>query len=600
MRISDSLAQSLLKQSGAFTQEQLDDLRSQLSATKKPLQDLIIQNGLLSEAELTRLYAERLGVPFIELPDSISHRVLSRLPEHVATRYNAVVFDTDDNEGSILVAMEDPNDPGAVSFLKKQLGDNLKLHLSTSSQLRNALDLYRTSRRSPLLHIMSPPSDPSSPPASGSSAIVEGSVTVDSVNHILEQALEIGASDIHIEPQVDHIVIRYRIDGLLRPAHKLHLQALDPLLGYIKTMGQLKPEEHDAPQYGQWATSLGDESYEVRATILPTIDGEKVVLHLVPSSSKAPSLRDLGLWGQGLHDLQRATTEPHGILLVAGPTGSGKSTTLFSLLSALSAPNVTIATIEDPVEYRIAGANQVQIDPGAGVTLDSALNAVLQQSPNIIMLSEINDARSCAAAIEASLRGHLVLGALHTNNAAAGVRRLLDMDIKPHMITSSVRAIVGQRLARKLCPDCREAVAPSKATLEQIEKSLHLKDLGGFPKLHELESLAAAEGLGVQVSGKSATAAHSLSSSARGLSRLWRAHAGGCERCYHTGYQGRVGIFEVLSLGAAVQKTINSESSGHAIDQAAIGAGMISMQLDGLVKALRGQTTVAEVLRVST
>src|ERR1039458_2024795 len=431
MRISDSLAQSLLKQSDAVTKEQLDDLRSQLAETKKPLEDLIIQNGLLSEAELTRLYADHLDIPFIELPTSISHRVLNRLPEHVATRYKTVVFDTDDNEGSILVAMEDPNDPGAVSFIKKQLGDNLKLHLSTSSQLRDALDQYRTGRHSQLLHIMSPPSDLSSPQTAVSSSMVEGSVIVDSLNHILEQALEIGASDIHIEPQVDHIVIRYRIDGRLRPAHKLHLQALSPLLGYIKTMGQLKPEEHDAPQYGQWATSLGDESYEVRVTILPTVDGEKVVLHLVPSSTKAPSLRDLGLWGQGLHDLQRALTEPHGILLVAGPTGSGKSTTLFSALSALSAPDITIATIEDPVEYRIAGANQVQINPGAGVTLASALHAVLQQKPDIIMLSEINDAKSCAAAIEASLRGHLVLGALHTNSAAAGVRRLLDMDIKP-------------------------------------------------------------------------------------------------------------------------------------------------------------------------
>ena len=600
MRISDSLAQSLLKQSGSLTKEQLDDLRSQLAETKKPLQDLIIQNGLLSEAELTRLYAKHSGVPFIELPASISHRALSRLPEHVATRYNAVVFDTDDNEDIILVAMEDPSDQGAVSFLKKQLGDNLKLHLSTSSQLRDALDQYRTGRRSQLLHIMSPPDDSDSPQAAVSSSMVEGSVIVDSLNHILEQALEIGASDIHIEPQLDHIVIRYRIDGLLRPAHKLHLQALSPLLGYIKTVGQLKTEEHDAPQYGQWATSLGDESYEVRVTILPTVDGEKVVLHLVPSSTKAPSLRDLGLWGQGLHDLQRAFAEPHGIVLVVGPTGSGKSTTLFSALSALSAPDVTIATIEDPVEYRIAGANQVQINPSAGVTLASALPAVLDQSPDIIMLSEINGTKSCVAAIEASLRGHLVLSALHTSSAAAGVHRLLDMDIKPHMIDNSVRAIVGQRLARKLCPDCQEAVAPGKTTLAQIEKSFHLKDFGGFRRLHELETLATEEGLGVQVSGKSATAAHYLSTSSRSINRLWRAHAGGCERCHHTGYQGRVGIFEVLSLSAAVQKTINSEASTHAIDQAAIESGMISLQLDGLVKALRGQTTVSEVLRVST
>jgi type IV pilus assembly protein PilB len=598
MRISDSLAQSLLKRSGGFTEKQLVDLRSQLAATKRPLQDLIIQNGLLSETELTRLYADELSLPFVELSAAtINRRAFTRLPEHVATRYNAVVFDIDDNDDSILVAMEDPTNPDSVNFLKKQLGDNLKLHVTSSGHLRSALNRYQNSSGTQLFRVLN---RPGGVPTIGTSALMAGSLASESINHILEQALGVGASTIHIEPHVDHVVIRYRVDGLLREAHKLPSSALDPLLGYIKSASQMKLQEHHTPQYGHWGMAVGDQNYTVRVTILPTVDGEKAVLHhIVPESTQAPSLRDLGLWGSGLHDIQKAVTQPHGTLLVVGPIGSGKSTTLFSLLSALNSPRVSVATIEDPVEYRITGANQIQLNPASGVTLKSALQAVLGQDPNIIMLSEIDEPAACKVALKTSLSGHLVLSTLHTASAAAGVKRLLDMGIEPHMIASGARAIVGQRLARKLCPDCREATVPGKAALAQIEKSLHLKDYGGVKRLHELEALALEEGVGVQSSGKTAAALRDLSSTARSITRLWKARDGGCDHCHHTGYRGRVGIFEVLVPGAAVEKTITHKSSAHAINQAAIESGMVSMQLDGLVKALRGQTTVAEVLRVT-
>jgi type IV pilus assembly protein PilB len=602
MRISDSLAESLLVKSGLFTKKQLDELRSLSRKTHKPVQDLIIKNGLLSETELTRLYAEELKLPYVELsPDIINRRAVTHLPDHVANRYNAIVFDIDDNDGSILVAMENPDDEEAVQFLQKQLGGNLRLHVTSSSLLQSALQQYRSSPRPEhILNIMGYRNSPDDIQTSNSSAMAGRSGAVESVNHIIERALSVGASDIHIEPQTGYIVIRYRIDGLLHVVHKLPASALDPLLGHIKNISNLRLQEHAAPQYGQWGVAIGDTSYQVRVSILPTVDGEKAVLHITPELSKAPSLRALGLWGHALLELQKAATAQHGTLFISGPSGSGTSTTLFSLLSALNSPSVNIATIEDPIKYRIAGVNQFQINRGSGLTFTKTLKAVLAQDPNIIMLSDVPTKQLCKMVIQASLKGHFVLSALHTTSAAAGLHRLLDMGNEPYMINSSVRAVVGQRLPRKLCPGCREAITPNKTMLEQIEKSIHLKASGGFGQLYTLEKLAFEEGIGAVNTRKTDLVLSQLSSTSRSINRLWKAREGGCSHCNNTGYRGRIGIFEVLVPTNEIQKTLNHAGSVRAISQAAAASGMISMQLDGLIKALRGQTTINEVLRVTT
>jgi type IV pilus assembly protein PilB len=590
MRISDALAESLLLQSGAFSKEQLAALHSQSRKAKQPLQDLIIENDLLSESALTSLYAEQLDLPFVEIPAGhISHRVLNRLPEHVAHRYNAVVFDVDDSDNSTLVAIEDPLDAQTVNFLQKRLGDNLKLHITTGSLMKDALEQYRNSRSGALLKVMARENSSGNPEAVNAALVAEGSAAAESISHIVEQAISSGASDIHIEPRIDHVLIRFRIDGLLHEAHKLPVSTLGLLVGSVKTAAKLKLSESHAPQYGQWNVALGERYYGIRATVVPTVDGEKVVLHIVPESVVAPGLRDLGLWGSGLRDLQGALTEPHGVLFVAGPVGSGKATTLFSLLSLLNSPNSNIATIEDPLEYRIPGANQVQINPGTGITLASGLQAILNQDPNIIMLSELRDSETTKLVMQAAQSGHLLLSALSTASAAAGVRRLLDMDSEPFLVANTLRAVVGQRLARRLCPECREAVAVDSATLKQVEKCLR-NEGGGWRRLHELETAAVEE---------AGSKAHELSTTARGISKVWKAHANGCEYCHNTGYRGRVGMFEVLSATAAVQKAILSKASTAAINKAAIESGMVSMQLDGLVKALSGQTTIAEVFRVT-
>jgi type IV pilus assembly protein PilB len=591
MRISDALAESLLLQSGAFTAKQLTELHAQSQKAKKPLQDLIIEHSLLSEAALTNLYAQELGLPFVEVPAGhISHQVLNRLPEHVADRYKAVVFDIDDGDDSTLVAIEDPLDAQSLSFLKKRLGDNLKLHITTGSLMKDALEQYRNPRSNALVKVMAYEDSAADPQIVNAALVAEGSAAAESIHHIVEQGLMSGASDIHIEPRVDHVLIRFRIDGLLHEAHKLPLSTLGLLVGSVKTAGKLKLSEHHAPQYGQWNIALGEHYYAIRATVLPTIDGEKVVLHIVPESVTPPNLRDLGLWGSGLRDLQSALTEPRGTIFVAGPIGSGKATTLFAMVSLLHSPNVNIATVEDPLKYRITGANQVQVNPSLGMTFANALRAVLAQDPNIVMLSELRDSESSKLVLQAAQSGHLIFSALASTSAAAGVRRLLTMDNEPFLIVSSLRAIVGQRLARRLCPECREEVAPDTSTLKQVEKCLR-NEGGGWKRLHELEAAALAE-----VGGDSAE----LSTTARGLSRVWQAHSGGCEYCHNTGYRGRVGMFEVLTATDKVQKAILSNASTAVIHKAAKESGMVGMQLDGVVKALRGQTTLSEVFRVST
>jgi type IV pilus assembly protein PilB len=286
------------------------------------------------------------------------------------------------------------------------------------------------------------------------------------------------------------------------------------------------------------------------------------------------------------------------MVLVTGPTGSGKSTTLFSVLSSLNTPNVNISTVEDPVEYHIVGANQTQVNPVAGMTFTNGLRALLRQDPNIIMVGEIRDRETADLAIQAALTGHLVFSTLHTNNAATCLPRLLDMGVEPFLIASTVRVVIAQRLVRRLCVNCREAFTPDAAILKQLDKSFRLSDHGGAKQLHELETLALHDGIGKSSSNKN-TDTDQLSTSASNITRLWKAHNDGCESCNHTGYKGRIGIYEVLTNSVPIQKMIVGDGTSDAIQQSAVSEGMLTMQLDGLVKSLRGQTSIEEVLRVT-
>ncbi|HVI60670.1 MAG TPA: GspE/PulE family protein, partial [Candidatus Saccharimonadales bacterium] len=500
-----------------------------------------------------------------------------------------------------LVAMEDPDDIQALNFLHKQLGTNIKVHITTDSLMRAALDQYRGNISSELTKVIS--SDDADAAAGlneediDENDLAEDSPVAQTVNILLEYGIKSGASDIHIEPRDGYVMVRYRIDGLLHEANKLPPKLLGALVSRIKILSNLKIDEHRAPQDGRFKVNVNGQVYALRVSTMPILDGEKVALRILNESSKPATFSELGFWGAALQDLQHAIVQPHGMVLVTGPTGSGKSTTLFSVLSSLNKPDVNISTVEDPIEYHVAGANQTQVNPVAGMTFSNGLRAMLRQDPNIIMVGEIRDKETADLAVQAALTGHLVFSTLHTNNAATCLPRLLDMGVEPFLIASTVRVVVAQRLVRRLCLDCREAFTPDAATLTQLDKTFRLSDNGGVKKIHEFETAALHDGIGGSPAGDQA--ADSLSTDGTTVKRLWKAHDKGCDSCNHSGYKGRVGIYEVLNNDEAIQKMIVGSSTSEAIEQAAVQAGMLTMQLDGLVKALRGQTTVEEVLRVT-
>lgn len=597
MRIPDSLVEKLLTKTGDFSKEQLKGLHEQATADKQPLQDVVIKNSLLSEKDLTKLYADEIEVPFIELKAAdIKHEVLKLLPERIARQYSAVVFDID-KKGIKLVAMQDPDDIQALNFLQKQLGNKLKVYITTASLLQAALDQYRGNISSELTKVIATNEEAPEEEEVDESDLAEDSPVAQTVNIIIEYGVKSGASDVHIEPREDFVVVRYRIDGLLREANKLPRKLLGALVSRIKILSNLKIDEHRAPQDGRFKVEVSGQVYALRVSTLPILDGEKVVMRILNESSKAADFNELGFWGTALTDLQQAIIQPHGMVLVTGPTGSGKSTTLFSVLSSLNTPTVNISTVEDPIEYHVVGANQTQVNPVAGMTFTNGLRALLRQDPNIIMVGEIRDGETADLAVQAALTGHLVFSTLHTNNAATCLPRLLDMGVEPFLIASTVRVVIGQRLVRRLCVDCRQSFAPDNVLFKSLEETFKLNDNGGIKHFHELEKAAIEDRIGT--ANAKDKSGGDFSTTASAITRLWKANEDGCDSCNHSGYKGRIGIYEVLRNSSEVQKLIVSNGTSEAIEKTAINENMITMRFDGFVKALRGQTTIEEVLRVT-
>lgn len=602
MRISDSLVEQLLTATEKIKADQLTSFREQQKAEKKTLQELVIANGLISEKELTKLYAAEIDVPFVELnTNELKREVLKLIPERIAKQYNVVLFGIDE-DGSKLLAMEDPDDIQAVNFLQKQLGQNVKIHIAMSSTIQTALDQYRDGVSTDLTKVVTADDvdGPENEEEVSEEDLAEDSPIAQTVNLLIEYAIRAAASDIHIEPREGYTSVRYRVDGVLREANKLPKKVHNALVSRIKILSNLKIDERRAPQDGRFKIQIGSAVYALRVSTLPIAEGEKVVMRILDESSKAATLEELGYWGYSLNAINHAITQPHGMILVTGPTGSGKSTSLFSSLSLLNKPSVNISTIEDPVEYKIQGANQTQVNPKAGMTFAAGLRALLRQDPNIIMVGEIRDSETAGLGVQAALTGHLVFATLHTNNAATCLPRLLDMAIEPFLIASTVRAVVGQRLVRRLCVDCREEVAPDAATLKQISDIFSTDSAAVMKHIHDLEEQALEAGIGKVNAGKGKIDTSKLSTTDSKISKLYKAHDGGCDSCGHIGYRGRMGIYEVLSNSSDIQKLIVSSGTSDVIQEQAIKEGMVTMQVDGFIKALRGQTTIEEILRVTS
>jgi len=591
MHISDSTIVKLLERSGAATSQQLQPLVSEAASSNLRLQDIVLQNNLIDERALTKLYATYADIPYIELdPRDIPSDILMRIPERIARQYNAVIFKIDP-DGLIHLAMDDPDDVQAVNFIEKEIGTNTRVYIAPRSNILECLEGYRGDVTQELKEVIDiQREDDGSNQKVTEAEVAEDSPIAQTVNLLLEYAIRSNASDIHIEPREQFVQVRYRIDGVLKEVNRLPKNVLGALVSRIKILSNLKIDERRIPQDGRFKIKVAGKQYALRVSTLPIADGEKVVMRILDESNQAVTLEQLGYWGHSLAVINQALTEPNGMILVTGPTGSGKSTSLFSVLSMLNTPEVNISTIEDPVEYKIPGVNQTQTNSKAGMTFASGLRALLRQDPNIIMVGEIRDGETANLGVQAALTGHLVFSTLHTNNAATCLPRLLDMGIEPFLIASTVKAVVGQRLVRRLCMTCRQSYVPDQTEVAEIVRLFHLAPGQNFYYIHQLEAQAIVQKDGGETPwGTTDTT----------IAALWQPNPNGCDECNHTGFKGRVGIYEVLGTSREIQKMIIGGNTSNEIQDQAVAEGMTTMLTDGLIKAIRGNTTVEEVLRVT-
>jgi type IV pilus assembly protein PilB len=667
MRIPDGELKKLLLDSGLIKPEALEEAMPK-SEGGDSLQTAVLKKKLITDKDLVKLYAKSIDVSFVELADvKIPRELLLKIPERIARKYQVVLFGIEEDQ--LQLAMADPEDFQAADFITKQVGGKLKTYIATAPDISAAIDQYKGNISNEITKAIKDSSaDAASEEKVSAKDLAEDAPIAKTVNVILEYAIKSRASDIHLEPRENIVQVRYRVDGVLRETMTLPKPILAAVVSRIKILANLKIDEHRVPQDGRFKFAMGSKQVALRVSTLPIMDGEKVVMRILDESARALTLDELGFTGHALETIVRNLHKPHGMTLVTGPTGSGKSTTLYSVLSLLNTPGVNISTVEDPVEYRVGGVNQTQVNTKTGMTFAAGLRALLRQDPNIIMVGEIRDGETADLAVQAALTGHVVLSTLHTNNAATTLPRLLDMGLEAFLIASTVNTVIGQRLVRRLCQVCRTNYIPEGPELTNVKRDFQLdaalkrfNDLkaapGSAPEPVAAPVVAApvvAQVVAVSPhehkKGRVITPEHDIEMTNSIIDKIAAdpniinrsaADAGkpnavaaaptvtatapaavtptpqvdpdslkagqfvlykpgpGCEACGGMGYQGRMGIYEVLEVDDAISKMIVGRATSDDIQMAAVRAGMLTMQQDGFVKALQGKTTIEEILRVT-
>lgn len=555
--------EDILYKQGLLTANQISSLKLEAINSGQLIEDIIRGHQLVPGPRLAAAKAQILGVPFIALEGkAVSTEIIDLLPEAVARGYHLMPFDKKGDK--LFVAMVDPLDLQVIQFIEKKTGLFVKPYLALPEDITKAINeqysqSLTTQVTSALREVTALKVE--GPVVEEKAEIIREGPVASIISQLLSYAIKARASDIHIEPAEDKTRVRYRIDGILHEKVILPKGVHEALISRIKILSNLKIEEKRLPQDGRFSYTAGKDVFDLRISTVPTIYGEKVVLRLLPKTTIPPALTELGLRGSALKNLEAQILRPHGIILICGPTGSGKTTTLYSILTRLSTSRVNILTIEDPVEYQIAGANQVQVNSQIGLNFASALRSFLRQDPNIMLVGEIRDTETSELAIQAALTGHQVFSTLHTNSAAGALPRLLDMGVEPFLLASSINAVVGQRILRRICQSCKVSFDPPPEIAENIRKVL----------------------------GK-------LLSEGKAV-KLFKGR--GCEECGQTGYLGRVGIFEVLPVSSGVMNLILERATAEKIEGLALSEGMITLKQDGYMKALEGVTSLEEVLRVA-
>ncbi|OGM13444.1 hypothetical protein A3D84_01565 [Candidatus Woesebacteria bacterium RIFCSPHIGHO2_02_FULL_42_20] len=521
---------------------------------------------MVSEEELTKAKAAYYNVPFVDLSSSpVNPDALSALPKEVAERFLVFPLDVDRNLKILTIAMADPLDLTAIEFVEQKTGMRIKPLTAERAKIVDFISVrYATSLSqqvtAALKEVAPDDSRLKTLDLSVATGVIRQEKTTEIVNHIMEFSVKSRASDIHLEPQEKSTRVRYRIDGILQEKLTIPKALHDAIVSRIKILSGMKIDEKRIPQDGRFNFKTVDEEVDLRVSTVPTSWGEKIVLRLLKKSGGVPDLPQLGLRGRALKNLEDAVLRPHGIITICGPTGSGKTTTLYSIISKINTPKVNIMTLEDPVEYKIAGVNQIQINPSVGLTFASGLRAFLRQDPNVILVGEIRDQETADLAIQASLTGHLVFSTLHTNDAAGALPRLLDMHAEPFLLASSMTCIVAQRVLRKIDTNNKEEYIPATKVVEDMKQVLGPL----FPESREI--------------------------------KLYRGKP--TPENDNSGYIGRIAIFEVLPVSEKISRLILERRPASDIEKLAREEGMITLKQDGYMKALEGITSLEEVLRV--
>lgn len=584
MRVEPQRLKAFLSDTGLVSEKDFDRAQKKAEETKQPLDDILISEGLVSEEELIKLKAYILGVPFVNLEKTmIDPNILRIVPEPIARAHNIVAFRKQGKD--LEVAMLDPQDLGTIEFIKKAANLRILPRLTTPESIKSILRQYSKTLEAEFEELIKKESaeikavkeieesELGGVEEAETLAKAAGELpVVRIVEALLKHAILQRASDIHIEPTEKEVIIRYRIDGILRDARVLPKQAAPAIVARMKVLSDLKLDEHRLPQDGRFKIEKDDYKYSVRVSILPVMDGEKIVMRLLSETAKAFTLEQLGLRGEALEKMELNLKKPVGMMLVTGPTGSGKTTTLYSMMEILNTFRVNISSIEDPVEYRMRRINQTQVRPKIGLTFASGLRSLLRQDPDIIMVGEIRDNETASLAINAALTGHLVLSTLHTNNAAGAIPRLIDMQTEPFLLSSTINVILAQRLVRRLC-EGKEQYFLTDAQIEEIAK---------YCDLDRLLKVMAGQG----VIGK-----------ARDFKKIPFFKAKANKKCPE-GYTGRMGIYEVLAVTESIKELIVQGATADKIQEQAQKEGMTTMLEDGFVKAAQGITSIEEVLRV--
>jgi type IV pilus assembly protein PilB len=566
---SNSMVATLLKD-GVLSKENVDKAQMAYVTAGVSMAEWLLQQGFVKQEDLIKARAKYYNVPYVKLTDTaVSPVALGYVDKSIAVRLSVLPFEYDNSTATLSVAMANPVDLAAIEFLEKKTGVKVKPFAALPAEVKANIDVrYEQSLSTEVTAALKEAGGAGTPEAKTINIrklneVIKEAPIAKIVTTVLEFAMKSRASDVHIEPLEERTRVRYRIDGILHEKLVLPKKIHDALVSRIKILSDMKIDEKRIPQDGRFNFQTDDDEVDLRVSTLPTVHGEKIVMRLLKKSGSVPTLPDLGLRGRALKNLEEAILRPHGIILVTGPTGSGKTTTLYSVLSRINTIKVNIMTLEDPVEYQMSGVNQVQINPMAGLTFASGLRSFLRQDPNIIMVGEVRDEETAELAVQASLTGHLVFSTLHTNSSSGALPRLLDMKAEPYLLASSITAIVAQRVAGKICTTCKTEYEPDEAVVKDVRAVL------GKLWNPDMEK------------------------------KIMFYKGKGCDQCNNRGLRGRVGIFEVLPISEKVARLILERGSAGDIEKVAVEEGMITMKQDGYLKVVEGVTSLDEVLRVA-